>query len=160
VRNRKCPVTGDKLLRKTSEADHYPTSFCELVETFFQEWNVKDPAEFRVRFDSQVQRYYMTNDILLDGWQDFHQRKAKLRWISKHGNRVQSDGGYRKRKRENGTAKSSQIQTKEIEDLEPSTASGINERINKRAMTNEKREMWLRMLDSCRGNPHELFTIV
>lgn len=60
-----CPITGKTMLKKSSEADHFPTPFIELVEMFLAATGLTE-NDIPVSFDVPTKRWGIANAELLE----------------------------------------------------------------------------------------------
>lgn len=73
-----CPVTGVKLSRRKSEADHYPVPFQKLVDDFLASEGLKF-EHVLTYYDKMLLRHRLADPDLTKRWQDYHKEHATFR---------------------------------------------------------------------------------
>jgi hypothetical protein len=116
VRGMQCPVTGEPMIKRLSEVDHYPTSFNEIVDTFLNS-SMLFHWEVPVAFNAHLQRFEITDKFIRADWCNWHQHEAALRWVSKRGNKIQGDMGYRRRRAEQAARTARTLSKRKEEEL-------------------------------------------
>ena len=100
-----CPITEEKLTKKTAQVDHYPIPFIQIVDSWIelQELYFRDYANISkrwLRYNPTLKRIQIIEPSVRDGWREHHRKHAQYRYISASENRKTSDRGYRKSKKQ------------------------------------------------------------
>jgi hypothetical protein len=83
--NSACPYTGEELTRKNSSVDHTPpTTFDQLIFDFCQKTGL-NPLDVEIGSLDGTVAVIADQDVRTK-WQNYHQRNANLRLLSKIGN--------------------------------------------------------------------------
>ena len=166
TRGAKCPITGEVMTKGQSEVDHCDSSFRELVDDFLSDSahgltleDLKDD----VRFLHSQKRWYFQDSAFEARWAAFHRRNAKLRYVSRTGNRKAGDHGYRKRKRETPLGRNAKQVPRKYVNEEWTDESEEEEKRRKKHLDDDElehyrrtfapkaepeRTLWLRLFDS------------
>jgi hypothetical protein len=75
-----CPMSGDRITRKTAHVDHAPPRFADLVEAWLIDRNLT--IDMVPLADDPQGGALVAPGLMLDSWRTFHEQHSRLRVVS------------------------------------------------------------------------------